>query len=260
MTMKVAIYGRGRVGRGLRNGLRGSDLSVTLRRGTDARFVVADLYVLAVPVHALSALAERVTSGLARAERRGALVHCAGFVGREVFAPDLGQSTGVMHPLVSFAERPPSLAGTSFFVAGEAHAVTLATRVVRAVGARAVRADVHGAAYHGVAAMIANGAAGLSQLGAEELTRLGVPRREAERALSALLRSVADNIESVGLPDALSGPILRGDADTVRRHRAALSGATLRAYDGVAPAILASARTLSRAQRRAIKNALSEEP
>ena len=42
--------------------------------------------------------------------------------------------------------------------------------------------------------------------------------------LGPLLRSVGDNIERLGLPDALTGPVRRGDAVTVQKHLSALKG------------------------------------
>jgi predicted short-subunit dehydrogenase-like oxidoreductase (DUF2520 family) len=40
----------------------------------------------------------------------------------------------------------------------------------------------------------------------------------AAQMLGPLLRSVADNVEALGLPDALTGPVRRGDARGVERH------------------------------------------
>jgi predicted short-subunit dehydrogenase-like oxidoreductase (DUF2520 family) len=42
-------------------------------------------------------------------------------------------------------------------------------------------------------------------------------------ALAALLGSTARNLATIGLPDALTGPIARGDVQTVERHLAALA-------------------------------------
>jgi predicted short-subunit dehydrogenase-like oxidoreductase (DUF2520 family) len=56
--------------------------------------------------------------------------------------------------------------------------------------------------------------------------------------LGPLLRSVAENVEALGLPEALTGPVRRGDADALRRHLA-----TLRAkLPSAVPLYLAAAR------------------
>ena len=53
-----------------------------------------------------------------------------------------------------------------------------------------------------------------------------MPRREAAPAILKLAEGTLENIRSVGIPEALTGPVERGDVETVRRHVAALvSGA-----------------------------------
>ena len=69
---------------------------------------------------------------------------------------------------------------------------------------------------------MANGAAALAAVGAELLVRAGVAPAVAPKMLGPLLRSVAENVETLGFPDALTGPVRRGDAAGVERHLAAL--------------------------------------
>jgi predicted short-subunit dehydrogenase-like oxidoreductase (DUF2520 family) len=46
----------------------------------------------------------------------------------------------------------------------------------------------------------------------------GTPREEALEALLPLLRGAVESLEQLGLPQALSGPVARGDAGTVAAH------------------------------------------
>jgi len=46
----------------------------------------------------------------------------------------------------------------------------------------------------------------------------GIPQAEAVTALLPLLRGTVNNIESIGLPACLTGPIARGDLETIRKH------------------------------------------
>jgi predicted short-subunit dehydrogenase-like oxidoreductase (DUF2520 family) len=73
-------------------------------------------------------------------------------------------------------------------------------------------------AYHAAAGLVANGAAALAAAGSELLESAGVARSIAPKLLGPLLRSVAENVERLGLPQALTGPVRRGDAEGVRRH------------------------------------------
>jgi hypothetical protein len=72
--------------------------------------------------------------------------------------------------------------------------------------------------YHAAAGLVANGAAALAAIGTELLVVSGVPRDDAPKMLGPLLRSVADNVEALGFPDALTGPVRRGDAGAIGRQ------------------------------------------
>jgi predicted short-subunit dehydrogenase-like oxidoreductase (DUF2520 family) len=72
--------------------------------------------------------------------------------------------------------------------------------------------------YHAAAGLVANGAAALAALGAELLVVSGVPRADTSKMLGPLLRSVAENVEALGFPDALTGPVRRGDAAAMERQ------------------------------------------
>lgn len=168
-----------------------------------------------------------------------------------------------MHPLFSFATpRSSTLAGATAVIAGDARAVRASRGLAHALGLVPVVLALHGARYHAAAALVANGSAALAAIAVDSLVAQGMDRRLAERAISALLRSVAENVGAVGLPRALTGPIVRGDAAAVARHRRALTPRERRAYDAIAPAILSVALEagLPTARARAIRAALADAP
>jgi len=43
-------------------------------------------------------------------------------------------------------------------------------------------------------------------------------QEQAIRALTPLIRGTLDNIEEIGIPDCLTGPISRGDVETIEKH------------------------------------------
>jgi predicted short-subunit dehydrogenase-like oxidoreductase (DUF2520 family) len=221
--MKVTIYGAGKVGRALAAGLRRVGWPVTLRparRGPPRRTVDAALLVIAVRdpeiERAAQALADRVT-------RRTAVVHVAGARGPEVLAPLVGLAAGLgqAHPMLSFAaERAaPKLEGAHMLVSGDAVAVQRASRLARALGmVPRSYAAVDRTTYHAAAGLLANGAAALAAAAARLLELAGVPRADAPHVLGPLLASVAANIERLGLPGALTGPVRRGDDAAIAAH------------------------------------------
>lgn len=161
-----------------------------------------------------------------------------------------------MHPLASFADpaHPPPLAGVTFAIAGDAYAATAAEALASAVGAIPLLASVHGPAYHALAALVANGAVGLVHASVPVLEDLGLTRSQAERAAGALLGTVAENVRTLGVPRALTGPVMRGDARTVAAHRQALRASppgAAEAYDAILPVVLECARAAGLAREQA---------
>jgi predicted short-subunit dehydrogenase-like oxidoreductase (DUF2520 family) len=252
--MKILIVGAGKVGCTFARALRGGPHRVTLRaarRGAPARPPAVDLVILAVRDDALAPLAaelaERRTLG-----RRAAVVHVAGALGPEVLAPLRALTAGVgqAHPLISFASSRvrPTLRGGHLLVAGDAAAVRRARTLARALGMTARQwPKLDRASYHAAAGLVAGGAATLAAAGARLLEAAGAPRGDAARVLGPLLRSVAENVERLGLPGALTGPVRRGDAATVGRHLASVMDRTpelVPLYLAIAAAELPIARAL----------------
>ena len=226
--MNVFIVGSGKVGRALTRALTAAGHSVRIvsaRRSLPAVTEETDLVILAVRDGMLDVLARR----LARAgsvPRRAAVIHVAGALGPDVLAPlrPFCGGVGQAHPLASFAStrRPPDLKGALLLVRGDPLALRRSRELGRALGmvARTWPA-VDAASYHAAAALAAGGAVALLAAAASMLESAGAPRREAVTALAKLLGTSVGNVERLGLPAALTGPIRRGDASTVRRHLAA---------------------------------------
>ncbi len=225
--MNITILGAGKVGRGLARALAATPHRVRLlkARRAPSEPIRDALLVLAVRDGQITDKAIELAAG-GWVSRRTAVVHVAGAVGTDALAPLRKRCAGVgqAHPMVSFASprRTPELRGALLLVAGDERAVSRASRMGKAVGMvpRAWRVDR--ALYHVAGGIVANGAVALSAAGAELLARAGAPPDEALAVLGPLLRSVADNLAELGLPDALSGPVRRGDAKTVAGHVAAL--------------------------------------
>lgn len=260
--LRVWILGRGRVGRGLAAGLAWtSDPTLAVTVAPARRLpptIAADVVVLAVPDARIESVARAVLARMAPGAAP-VLLHCAGARGVEAFGPLVehgrGASFGAMHPLVSFADpkKPPSLEGACFAIAGAPRARRAAARVAAACGALPMGrgpAGVHGPAYHAAAALVANGAAALAFVGVGVLRELGLSKKHSEKALGSLLRTVAHNVETVGVPTALTGPVMRGDRETVKAHRRGLGpGDARRAYDALVPVIERCAAALQRKRK-----------
>lgn len=222
----VFVIGAGKVGTALARALRSRGVGTVLRPARKAlpRSIDASVVVLAVRDRDLRSLAERLVGVVGRSS---VVVHVAGALGADPLAALRGACAGVaqMHPMISFASTrfAPQLARGNVHVQGDARAVARARRIARLLGMtpRTVPA-LDTVAYHAAAGLVANGAAALAAVGAELLVRAGVDRPTASKMLGPLLRSVADNVEALGFPEALTGPVRRGDATGVEKHLATL--------------------------------------
>jgi len=187
----------------------------------------ADLVLLAVPDKAIASVAIEVAAG--GAMKRGAVVaHCAGGLPAGVLSgvTAAGGHRGAIHPLQSFADVDTAvrmLPETFFFLEGDDEAVDVLRSVVIALDGRPVQ--IQGpdkALYHAGAAAASNFLVTLIDYAVTLFFQAGVPRDAALAALLPLIKGTVANLESVGLPDALTGPIARGDLGTVKRHLRAL--------------------------------------
>ena len=231
--MRVYILGAGKVGTALAKIIRKHGGTVTLRAGRKAlpkKPLEADIVVLAVRDRFLTPMAAELAAGNL-VPKRAVVVHVAGSLGAEALLPLRGVTAGIaqMHPMISFADaaKPPSLDRGNLRVSGDPVAVRRATLLGKkflGMTPRELR-GVDPVGYHGTAAFVANGAAALAALGVKLLEKAGVPSREAPRILGPLLRSVAENVETLGFPDALTGPVRRGESASVERHGALLAAA-----------------------------------
>ena len=220
----VHVQGAGKVGRALATLLTARGAKVTLRAarlGLPTR-IVADVIVLAVRDKDLGPLAsELAASGLV--PKRAVCVHVAGSQDSSVLAPLRAVCAGVaqMHPMISFAslDGHPSVDRGQMHVHGDDAAMVRANAVGKLLGmSPRTLPEMDKVLYHAAAGLVANGAAALAALGAELLRTAGVPEDIAPKMLGPLLRSVAENVEALGFPDALTGPIRRGDAATILRQ------------------------------------------
>lgn len=242
----IFIFGAGKVGAGLARALRRAGMRVTLRpqrAGLPARRIDAGVIIVAVRDRDVAPTAEALVKHGLIGHRRAAVVHCAGALGPDALAAARGPNVAVaqMHPMISFAAKDlsPSLDRGQLHVDGDPAAVKAARAIGKRLGmsARTIP-GLDRVAYHAAAGLVANGAAALAAGGVDLLEKAGVDRETAAAMLGPLLRSVAENVEQLGLPDALTGPIRRGDAAGLGRHLATLE----RLAPALVPFYIAAAR------------------
>jgi predicted short-subunit dehydrogenase-like oxidoreductase (DUF2520 family) len=195
----------------------------------------ASRVLIAVSDSALQDVAESIAKGVSGA---GIALHTCGAKDIEELQPLRlrGFSCGTLHPLqtVSSAEQGlRTLRGSAFAVSGDGPAVDWAERIVRLLEGCALRIRPEARPlYHAAAVMASNYVAALID-GAQGLlaAAAGEDGDSALRALEPLVRTAVESVFERGPVAALTGPIERGDAGTVRLHLEALSSTPRRIQD-----------------------------
>ncbi len=163
----------------------------------------------------------------------GAVVlHTSGVHSSELLdaARKAGAFAGSMHPMQSFAgsaEAGNPFSGILVTVEGDPRAVDAATRIATELGATVagVRPDAK-ALYHAAAVVASNYLVALLDMAFALNAGAGITAAESVTGLMPLVRGTLKNIETRGIPEALTGPIARGDVETVRKHLRAISEKT----------------------------------
>jgi predicted short-subunit dehydrogenase-like oxidoreductase (DUF2520 family) len=227
-SLDARVIGAGRAGGALARALTAAGWRVDGPRGRDVDAATATsgtrLLVLAVPDAEVAPLAGALVPGEA------VVVHLAGSLGLDVLHPH--ERVASVHPLVSLPDADVGarrLAGAWFAVAGD----EAAREVVGALEGRPVAVDdADRVRYHAAAAIAANHLVALLGQVERIAADIGVPLE----AYLDLARGALDTVADVGAGAALTGPVARGDWETVARHVEALPVEERPAYAALADA------------------------
>lgn len=243
---KVAVVGAGALGTALAHALGRVDYplaAVVSRRADRAQALAASvgasvggavaelpaeaaLVVCCVPDDALAGLARTLAADGTGWQDR-VVLHTSGALTAGVLAPvaEAGAAVGSWHPLQTFAASTDGEAFASIYVAleGDKPAVEAGQRLARALGARTLTlAPEAKVRYHLAASMASNYLVTLLALVGEVLGDVGIGRQEAAALVRPLVDGTWRNLATLLPEDALTGPVVRGDAETVAGHLDAL--------------------------------------
>ncbi len=203
----------------------------------------ADLVFITTPDDVIRAVCDELAGS--RAFSPGSVVaHCSGALPSTILeaAREAGAHVGGMHPMQSFATAEQAvhiLPGSCCCIEGDPQAVPVLEGVARALEARVLTiATEDKPLYHAAGCVASNYLVALENAALDLARAAGIDRAEALRSLLPLIRGTVSNLEAVGIPQALTGPIARGDVETVRRHVEAIEART--------PELMALYRVLGR--------------
>ena len=244
MSERVLIVGAGQVGRGLFKAFRASGIEVLGLHGRRASAwstssgtlpsTISDANTIVVAVRdnqiddTIAELLHEQRGARGRIASGTVIVHTSGGAEPELIPrlSEFGLSGGTFHPLIPFAnpERVPELMKRAWIgIDGDDPARATSRRLAGHVGARTLDIPPGGKPmYHAAAVMSSNFPVVLAAIASQVLSSLGIPERSAQHAVHGLMEAAVSNIAETPAVDALTGPIVRGETDTVIRHLTAL--------------------------------------
>ena len=275
--MEIGIIGAGRVGSALAIALSEKNFPVCLanRHKESADFIASvskarsisiedaarcKVVLLTVTDSAIKSVAKQIADFVSKEQ---VVIHTSGALSSKEIS-FLNARVGSLHPLKSFAnpeDAAKSLKGTIFTFEGSKKAEEAAKKIVSIVNGRFIKINPNDKVlYHLAAVLTANYTVTLFSLSQKILTSIGFSDEDAKESLLTLVKGVVRNIEKNGVDNALTGPILRGDVETIRMHLNAIKDKTLKdiyIFLAFATLKIAERRGLNREKIKAIRKVLN---
>ena len=195
----------------------------------------ADIWLIATPDNQIESISKLLHNPKAL-KPDTVIFHCSGLLPSTVIN-DENQNLNVasVHPIHSFADPKRSIktfSGCHCAIEGSAVAVAQLDTLFSSLGALTFTLDSqHKSLYHAASVMACNYLVSLLEASHQMLKEAGIDEAVIDSAeksspLESLIRQTLDNYFSLGATQALTGPIARGDTDTIETHLKALQQAT----------------------------------
>ena len=197
----------------------------------------AELVFLTTPDDAIASVASQI-----KWHSGQSVVHCSGADSTYILTPvkKLGTHVGVIHPLQAFAsvkQAIENMPGSTFALEAEEPLLTTLKSISDALDGHWIELKAGDKViYHAAAVMACNYLVTQVKLATDLWQTFNIALPQATQALLPLLRGTIHNIETVGIPECLTGPVARGDTGTIKKHLDALGKA--------APGVLSTYREL----------------
>ncbi len=198
---------------------------------------VAELIFITTPDDAIATVASQLQWHAGQS-----VVHCSGADSTDILQPikNLGANVGAFHPLQTFAtaqQAIENIPGSTFALEAEPPLLDALKDMATALEGCWIELKASDKViYHAAAVIACNYMVTLVKLATDLWQTFSIPPRQATQALLPLLRGTISNIDTIGIPQCLTGPIARGDSGTIKKH--------LDALQKRAPSLLSSYREL----------------
>ncbi len=180
---------------------------------------IADLTFITTPDSAIQPVVSQINWTPGKS-----VIHCSGADSTAILekAQKDGASVGVLHPLQTFAgitQAIDNIPGTTFAIEAEEPLLATLKEMTVSLGGSWIQLKAKDkAAYHAAAVFASNYLVTLVKMATDLWQTFDIPTDQAIKALLPLMQGTLHNIDTLGLPQCLTGPIARGDIGTVKKH------------------------------------------
>ncbi len=244
----VSIIGAGRLGTTLgaalsKKGIRIKALSCrTSQSAEESRKIIGegkasvdniqtaragDIIFLCLPDERISAVTKELDESNIRWGEKF-VFHCSGLLSSEILNPlkVKGASTASLHPIQSFADKrtpPEQFENIYFGIEGEKGALEASQQIIKKLGGRSLIIQAENKAlYHMACSIASNFLVVLLDMASSLLHQVGLQEEQAFQVLLPLAKGTLHNVKKFNIQSSLTGPVMRGDRESVERHLEAL--------------------------------------
>ena len=229
-TTKVAIIGAGVVGQTfakllaeqpqyvVKLGSRSGDVSMQTAAQN------ADIVLITVSDSAIQTVCQDLVA--ANAIKADAVVaHCSGALTSEILQSHAGPTASI-HPLQTFPNVEaalPKVAGTYCYCEGNEQALQTLKPLISGLQMQPVTIQAKNKPlYHAAAVMACNNLVALMECALQLGEAADIDRDVMWKSLKPLIDATVENIDQRGTKAALTGPVARGDVETLHSHLKAI--------------------------------------
>ncbi|MDD4876222.1 MAG: DUF2520 domain-containing protein [Dehalococcoidales bacterium] len=242
--LKLGFIGAGTVGNALAIGLNNKSYRVTAvsSRSQSSSFKLSqavigcecfknnqdvadncDLVFITTPDDAIASVVSEI-----QWHNEQSVIHCSGADSTDILEPARkeGAYIGAFHPLQTFAsvnQAIENIPGSTFAIEAEEPLLGTLKDMATSLGGYCIELKASDKViYHTAAVIACNYLVTLVKMATDLWQNFNIPQSQAIRALLPLMRGTLHNIDTIGMPECLTGPIARGDIETVKKHINAL--------------------------------------
>jgi predicted short-subunit dehydrogenase-like oxidoreductase (DUF2520 family) len=190
--------------------------------------LAGDIIFITTPDSVIQQVAQGIFSGNVVFNNK-IVLHCSGSFSSDILRSSKRHKNifiASLHPLQTFAnklETARNFRGTYCVYEGEPKALGIVRGIIRTINGIPVEIKAKNKTLYHIGCVIAcNYLVTLISIAYEFLKRCGFKHKDVFRAIQPLIDSTIKNIETIGIPAALTGPIARGDILTIKNHLKAI--------------------------------------